>query len=78
MSSTRIPFRVVLCDTEEEGFTAAELESVGPGSRGWRSAQYCLYPQVYRTTHRAYGAIDKRQMYVHVRKVTFFYFPIAE
>jgi hypothetical protein len=46
MSPARLPFTVASCSSEEDGFSSSELLNPGPTCRGWRSAQYCIYPQV--------------------------------
>jgi len=46
MAPTRLTFSVAHCSSEDDGHLASELLSPGPGCKGWRSAQYCIYPQV--------------------------------
>ena len=46
MPPVRLPFRVVHASSEADGHNASELTSPGPACKGWRSAEYCIYPQV--------------------------------
>ncbi len=51
MRPTRLPFIVAHCGSEDDGHLATELLQPGPGCKGWRSAQYCIFPQVRGKTH---------------------------
>ena len=41
----KIRFRVVHVTSQEEQFSARELNHVSPNTKGWRSARNCPYPQ---------------------------------
>ena len=41
----KIPFRIVHVSSEDEGYSARELLSRTPFSRGWLSSRFCNYPQ---------------------------------
>ncbi len=47
MPPARLSYTVVSCDSDDDGYSAAtELIKPGPACKGWRSQEYCLYPQV--------------------------------
>jgi hypothetical protein len=46
MPPCRLPFTVVSSSGDDDGYSAeTELTTPGPACKGWRSQEYCLYPQ---------------------------------
>ena len=66
MPLMRLPFTVVSSTGEDDGYSAEiELVAPGPGCKGWRSQEYCIYPQelVLRLEERS--VVERIQFLVH-------------
>lgn len=46
MGPVNIGFKIAKCSSEDDDAPATNLMEPGPGSLGWQSSQYCIYPQV--------------------------------
>ncbi|XP_078616854.1 centrosomal protein of 104 kDa-like isoform X12 [Branchiostoma floridae x Branchiostoma japonicum] len=73
---TKVPFKVIQAASQDDGFSAKELETHAPTVNGWVSSRFCLYPQelVLKLNERV--RIRKLQLLSHqyliATKVEFF------
>ena len=66
MPPARLPYTVASSTGEDDGYSAEiELVNPGPGCKGWRSQEYCIYPQelVLRLEQRS--VVERIQFLVH-------------
>ncbi|XP_059087366.1 centrosomal protein of 104 kDa-like [Tigriopus californicus] len=65
MGPHRLPYRVVYCESHDEDYTPSQLLSPGPECKGWRAAQYCIYPEDLIIQLETCSHIEKIQVMVH-------------
>ena len=61
----KLPFRVINATSQDDYHKAVEIGNHKPTSKGWQSANFCLYPQdiVISLEHRS--QIKKIQLLSH-------------
>ncbi len=65
MRPVRIPYTVAHCGSEDDLHLASELLQPGPGCKGWRSAQYCIFPQELVLQLGARSEVTRLQVMAH-------------
>ena len=60
-----IRFKAVACSSDDEGYSASELQDPSPSSKGWRSDQYCTYPQEIVLQLEKRSNLDRIQIMTH-------------
>ncbi|XP_028393886.1 centrosomal protein of 104 kDa-like [Dendronephthya gigantea] len=45
MMARKVPFKVVHASGADDGYSAKELETHAPTTKGWRTSKFCVYPQ---------------------------------
>ena len=66
MPPRRLSFTVVSSTGEDDGYSAEiELVAPGPGCKGWRSQEYCIYPQELTLRLEERSVVERIQFLVH-------------